>query len=245
MDTSLLDNIEGEHRSCPYQGKYLYKAEFNLPGARKTAYNRNIDDFLAAVHRAREEAESYIYLRRARMELEWINNINHDQIERFLQLRDEFKKHRNSGIPISVKVNHYSDTVRVLADDPGYFIPLSYSGFNDLKIFKSLHEGNREVMWFNSKPKTKYRLYLKSKRVNVGVREHINSIIEHGEDLYPSEALKWWLDMKLRSNNPYQYYWISSNFNIGFNHEATYTLLQLSLESGIIGKYYELRQRGE
>lgn len=243
MDISLLDNIREENRSSPYQGKYLYKAEFYLPGARKTMYNRNMEEFNSAVARAKEEAESYIFLRRSRMELEWIDAINHQHIEHFLQVRQEFRKQRASGVSNAVKTNHYSDTVRVLANDPQYFAPLLYPGFRNLKIFKSLHDGNREVMWFNSKPKTKYRLYLKSKRVNVGVREHINSIIECGEDLYPSEALKWWLNMKSKTNNSYQYYWVSSNFNIGFNHDATYTLLQLSLDTGIVGKYYELRQR--
>lgn len=245
MDTSQLSNIQDEYRSCPYQGRYRYKAEFNLPGARKTAWNRDMDDFRIAVWRAKTEAESYNYLNRARRELEWINAIDYEHIEHFLRVREEFIRNRNSGKSISVKVNHCSDTVRVLSDDPQYFSPLIYDGFRDLKIYRSLHDGNREVMWFNTKPKTKYRLYLKARRVDKEIKEHLNYIIQTGDDLYPSDALKWWLNSPNSRPISYNYYWVSSNFNIGFNHEATYTLLQLSLDNSIVGKYYELRCRGE
>lgn len=234
MDISLLDNITVEKRTTPYYGKYEYCARFTLPGARKTMYNRTIQEFNESINQLREEAE-YYYPSRRNTILSWIDSVNPQHISHFINLKRRLRKSKE----ISIYVGYTNDVVKLYSNNPELFKDFVYEGFTGLHLYKSDHSGNREIMYFSAPPKHKYRLYLKYKRVDEHIKNHIRNIIEYN-DLHPSPSLNRWLN---KPNSLYNPHWVRGTFNISYNDESMYTLLQLSLNSDLIGKHYELRQR--
>lgn len=107
------------------------------------------------------------------------------------------------------------------------------------------------VKHFVRQPKFKYRIYLKSRRVNDDFRTKLQNFIKRYEDtdtvIVPSGSLKSWLkddSQYVRGSWSYSWnkMWTSSNYFIDYNDESTLTLFSL-IFSGIISKSYKLEKR--
>ena len=249
MDSLLSNDVILEKRSTPYYGKYLYCAKFYLHGVSKTRFVRTISNYKIEISNILNETKNYKASRRVAIET-WIKQINFDEIKRFLQLKAKWRQKNRKKEILKIVVDHTTtmfltldrqfkgSTVKLYSNDLTLFE--DFIVFSNLKIYESEHVGNREIMYFKRDPKTKYRLYFKDYRVmDHGLRPHIKEMLKYNDDLYPSDSLTDWLNM---SNLYYSYYLIKKSYYFGFNDEATFTTLQLSLDTNILGRYYELRK---
>ena len=107
------------------------------------------------------------------------------------------------------------------------------------------------IKYFIREPKHKFRIYLKTKRVNDDFRTKLQNFIKRYENtdtiIVPSGSLANWL--KEDSNyvrGSWSYHWnkqyTSSNYFIDYDDESTITLFSLMF-SGLISKSYKLEKR--
>ena len=94
------------------------------------------------------------------------------------------------------------------------------------------------VKYFTKEPKFKYRLYLKTKRVELELRDELLDYVRRTPDLYCNLPLENWL----RSTSRYKHIWMRDNCTIDYNNESVLTMMHL-LFPKITGKSFKLEKR--
>lgn len=256
MDSLLLNNIITEQRSTPYYGKYMYCARFKLHGASKTRFIKTISEYKSTIAHIQCEMQKYGSYsdRRTNAIEEWFNNIDFHQIEQFLRLKAKWRRNNKKKYVLKMTVDSVSsylnytsplsragDIVKLYSNDLLLFD--DFKIFSDFNIYQSDHVGNKQIMYFAKEPKTKYRLYFKdcSSVDSLSLRLQLNELLKYNDDLRPSDSLLYWLNMS--PSLKYDFVRLKNSYHFGFNEESTFTILQLSLDTNILGKYYELKQR--
>ena len=95
---------------------------------------------------------------------------------------------------------------------------------------------------FVDEPKHKFRVYLKSKRVEDGFLEELKSTMERQKQLYPSNALRSWMSRDNKRWGIWHFRWTSAAHFIDYDDESTLSYLAL-MYGDILGKKYKLEKR--
>ena len=99
------------------------------------------------------------------------------------------------------------------------------------------------VKFFARKPKHKYRVYLRSKRVDDSLHIELDELFKRTKSLYPSPALLVWARTRSHRYGLWYFRWTSSTHFIDYDDESVLSYLALT-HGDILGRRYKLEMRG-
>ena len=222
-----------EYRDQHYYNKYEYRARFNLVGVRYTWYIKH--DIQELVERLEAPATAYNRLAYERDEV----RENLAILASFLKWRNDLKKNKNSTIRIEHNtVGVFSNDLQELNDIvnyiPGIIIDVTQSQISNFIGVKH----------FVRKPNHKFRVYLKSRRVEGTFAVDLYETFKKNKQLHPSPALKHWAKGSAthRNQHSWKYRYSNASHFIDYNDESVLSYLAL-LYGDMLGKRYKLEKR--
>ena len=234
-----IDDVAGinyyEYRDNDYYNRYEYRARFKLKGIRYTWYTKTIEDFQKKV----VSGQSYYGIR---PEDRTAVNENLATIMDFITWRNLRKKDKQAMIRIE------GDVVAVFSSDLALLNTLQNLNtsleIDYTQVQKSEFIG---VKAFARQPKHKYRVYLKSKRVESEFAKDLHELFKRTTGLYPSIALKYWAKDSAGSNavrQSWRFRYSSASHFIDYDDESVLSYLAL-MHGNMLGKRYKLEKRPE
>ena len=231
----LVDNVQGvdfyEHRDQLYYNKYEYRARFNLVGIRYTWYLKH--DIQDLIDRLDAPPNSYHRISYDRDEV----RENLPKLEKFIQWRNELQKKKTSTIRVEHNtVGVFSNNLQELRDIeniiPGVVIDITQAQTSNYVGIKH----------FMREPKHKFRVYLKSKRVEGSFAKDLHDLFKKNKKLYPCDSLRHWAKGSAGNINQWKYRFSSATHFIDYDDESTLSYLAL-LHGPMLGKRYKLEKR--
>lgn len=216
-----------DYRGTLYYGKYSYRARLSLIGLRRTYFANDIADYKKKLSGSKFKID--------------FGSIDFDSIEKFLNWRNTHAKGSKKQAMIRVE----GDTAGIFSNDLQLLKTLDDIGNVDYtEVEDSIPTG---VKYFTNDPKYKYRVYLKSKRVDDKFKDDLKRFIDRYNKtdtvIVPSNALNNWLQGNTRS-----YYWYgpycSSHYFIDYNEDSTNTLISIMF-GDMIKRRFKLEKRPE
>jgi hypothetical protein len=223
-----------EYRDQHYYNKYEYRARFNIVGVRYTWYIKS--DIQELVDRL-DSPTGYNRITNDKAQV----RSNLAILTSFLKWRNDLKKKKNSTIRIEHNtVGVFSNDLQELKDIVNC-IPGIEVDYTQAQISNFIG-----IKYFVNKPKHKFRIYLKSRRVELSFAEELDSLFKKNDKLYPCESLKYWVKGSTTTGSQYSWRFRFSNANhfIDYDDESTLSYLAL-LYGGMLGKRYKLEKRPE
>lgn len=98
------------------------------------------------------------------------------------------------------------------------------------------------IKHFANEPKHKYRVYLRSKRVDEEFPKKFHEMLKRQPSLHPSPAFLYWLVADRSTFGAWRYRWASSSYFIDYDDESTLSYLAL-MYGEMLGKKYKLEKR--
>lgn len=227
-----------EYRDQEYYGKYIYRARFNLEGIRYTWWAKTIDDIKERLKLTR----GYNTINKHDRE---VLKENIDKIEAYMTWRDTHSPKKSTDKKVTVRVEY--NTCAVFSNDLQLLKTLD-------QLYPGVHVDYTEVQTSNfagvkqfvKEPKHKYRVYLKSKRIEEGFVTDLKDLFKRMKGLHPSPALKIWLKYFEQASpgsfSYWRYRYASSTHFIDYDDESTLSYLAL-LHGEMLGKKYKLEKR--
>lgn len=223
-----------EYRDQHYYNKYEYRARFNLVGVRYTWYIKH--DIQELVDRLEAPAVGYNY-----------NTISYERDEvrenltilsSFLKWRNELKKRKNSTIRIEHNtVGVFSNDLQELKDIVNYIPGI------EIDVTQSQISNFIGVKHFVRKPNHKFRVYLKSRRVEGTFAVDLNDMFKKNKSIYPSPALKHWAKGSVHgTQHSWRYRFSNASHFIDYDDESVLSYLAL-IYGDMLGKRYKLEKR--
>lgn len=220
-----------EFRDRLYYNNFKYKAKIELPGI-KFLYHS--DTIVSWKYKIQNLSRSNLYFLSRYFgnndETTLISKIleNEDSIKKYIEYYKKYRKEltfRQEGHSVSVFSNNLSDFDELIALDKN----------STVLIFEAKVTLFAGVKFFVSKPKYKYRLYLKNKNLPQEERGRLISFLLSRNYIQISPSFYNWI-----YNKSVRYY-ITSNFYVDYNDESFGTLFALTF-SDITGSHYKLEQ---
>jgi len=220
-----------EYRDQHYYNKYEYRARFNLVGVRYTWYIKS--DIQELVERLEAPVTSYHRLAYERDEV----RENLTILASFLKWRNELKEKKNS----TIRIEH--NTVGVFSNDLQELknITTSIPGI-EVDYTQAQISNYIGIKHFMRKPKHKFRIYLKSRRVEGTFAEDLHTMFKKNKSLHPSPALKHWAKGSSGNQNSWRYRFSNASHFIDYDDESVLSYLAL-LHGDMLGKRYKLEKR--
>jgi hypothetical protein len=220
-----------EYRDQHYYNKYEYRARFNLVGVRYTWYIKS--DIQELVERLEAPVTSYHRLAYERDEV----RENLAILASFLKWRNDLKEKKNS----TIRIEH--NTVGVFSNDLQELknITTSIPGI-EVDYTQAQISNYIGIKHFMRKPKHKFRIYLKSRRVEGTFAEDLHTMFKKNKSLYPSPALKHWAKGSKGNQSSWRYRFSNASHFIDYDDESVLSYLAL-LHGDMLGKRYKLEKR--
>lgn len=238
-----VDNVPGinfyEYRDQDYYGKYRYRARFNLDGIRYTWWAKTVDDIKAKLGK--------------RGGIGGITKYDQPAVTQNIDALEAYINWRNTNLPKKPKNKDLSARIE-------YKTCAIFS--NDLSLLKTLDNLHPNIVvdytecqtseysgikHFVKEPKHKYRVYLKSRRIEKSFVTDLKALMDRITGLYPSPSLDDWLKSYrdgLGGYSQWRYYYSSSAHFIEYDDESTLSYLAL-MHGDMLGKKYKLEKRPE
>lgn len=233
-----VDNVPGidfhEYRESEYYNKYKYKLSFKLFGMRymyRIADEKSFD--------AKIKINAGYWAVPARDVPAIVNN-------KYALLKIVFWASENTGRKKSATLRSESDNVSVFSND---LLDLQTLAKELLMIKPDLSVYYTEaktstyvgVKYFVKEPKHKYRVYLRSKRVEKTQVAELREFLRKTKSLHPSNSTKKWVR---QDKNSWMYNYCSSAYSIDYDDESTLSYLML-VHGDLIGKRFKLEKHPE
>lgn len=232
-----VTNIPGidyyEYKDSLYYNKYNYRLKMKIEGVRFTYWCNTIDDLLDKINK--KNKRTFLSLKP-----EDLNKItdNLEALKEFIDIRSEQKLLKSCTIRLE------SNTISMFSNDLEHLkkieqrIGQKYKlDYTEVKTF-----GFSGVKYFANEPTHKYRIYLKSKRIDEKIHDDLADTIEKQTKIYPSRALNRWLRREEKNRGNWAYLWTSAAHFLEFDEESTNSYLSL-IHGDILGKKYKLEKR--
>jgi hypothetical protein len=237
----LVKDVPGidfyEYRDSDYYNKYEYRARFQLVGVRYTWYIKsNIQEL---IDRLDAPAVGLSYNRIAYERDEVRENLT--KLEKFIHWRNEVKKTKIS----SIRVEH--NTVAIFSNDLASLKEVENAIPDIVVDYTQVQKSNFiGIKHFVRKPKHKFRVYLKSRRVEGTFAEDLHNMFKKNKSLHPSPALKHWAkgSTTLGNQHSWKYRYSNASHFIDYDDESTISYLAL-IYGDMLGKRYKLEKRPE
>ena len=222
-----------EYRDQHYYNKYEYRARFNLVGVRYTWYIKS--DIQELVERLEAPVTSYHRLAYERDEV----RENLAILASFLKWRNDLKEKKNS----TIRIEH--NTVGVFSNDLQELknITTSLPGI-EVDYTQAQISNYIGIKHFMRKPKHKFRIYLKSRRVEGTFAEDLHKMFKKNKSLHPSPALRHWAKGSVGQQNSWRYRFSNASHFIDYDDESTLSYLAI-MYGEYLGKRYKLEKRPE
>jgi hypothetical protein len=233
-----IKNVPGidfyEFRDQDYYNKYTYRARLTFIGTRQLMYAK---DEAELVKRVNSTNPIYGSFKEERPQMKK----NLPILVKILEWKIKSQKDKKSTIRLE------SNTLAVFSNDLSYLKTLEAIDpsleVNYTEVQKSEFVG---VKNFVREPKHKYRVYLKSKKIERVFISDLQDLLDRTKGLYPSPGLKCWLS-SYNITQPawgWRYRWTSASHFIDYDDESTLSYLAL-LHGEMLGKRYKLEKRPE
>lgn len=230
MSLKSVTDIPGidyhDHRDSQYYGKYTYRARAIIPGIRTTWHVKTSDEL--------KEPSS---LKSFRAKDRKLIAANLEVLSAYIDWRNKLKENKSAMIRIE------QNTVAVFSNDLDELRKLeTLDQSNLLKVdYTEVRLGNElNVKYFVKEPAHKFRIYLKSKRVDPSFKDKMNSIIANNSTtLFPSDAFQRWLKS---SSRYYSSNYTNYSHSIDYDDESMLSYIML-LYGNNFGKRYRLEKR--
>ena len=222
-----------EYRDQLYYNKYEYRARFELVGVRYTWYLK--EDIQELIDRLDAPAIGY---NRISYERDQVRE-NIPILTSFLKWRNEIKKKKNS----TIRIEH--NTVAVFSNDLQELKDIVNQIPNLVVDYTKVELSNFiGVKHFMRQPKHKFRVYLKSKRVENAFAVDLDKLFKQNKSLYPCDSLKFWIKGSVIKGNQHswRYRFTSANYFIDYDDESTLSYLAI-MHGDMLGKRYKLEKR--
>lgn len=234
----LADNTPGvnfyEYRDNLYYNIYEFRMRVNIPCVRYVWWCKTIadlDDKIAG------KTRKYGTIRKDDVS-EVI--IHQEALKTLITLQSSRKKTKDIGLRIE------GETVAIFSNDLSKLqdiekeLGTNYK-FDYTQVQTSQYAG---IKHFVDDPKHKYRVYLRSKRVEDTFLTELKSTIDRQPSLYPSQALKRWMERDNKRWGIWHFRWTSAAHFIDYDDESTLSYLAL-MHGDVLGKKYKLEKRPE
>ena len=220
-----------EYRDWDYYSKFAYRARFTLEGIRYTYYAKTPDDIKIPVKTIPKVKSDRIIG-------------NQDILRKYVVWRNTNITKTNKDIRVRMEHNTVAifsnnlELLQTLRDiDPIVSVDITKSEPNQFVGVKS----------FVRQPKHKFRVYLKSKRVDVTFYASMLELLKNTKGLYPSGAMRDWLKSGHQSGisrtyQQWRYIYSSSNYYFDYDDESLLSYLGL-MHGEMLGKRYKLEKR--
>ena len=222
-----------DYRESEYWSKYTYRARITFDGIRYVYWADSVDEWVQRMKTGRRTRGNGPL---TQVEIDALLT-KKAIIENFIGLRKEQRKLKNYGI----RIEH--DTGAVFSNDLDFLQKIRTwhpdINVNITEVKTSEYSG---VKQFVNEPKNKYRVYLKSKRVDERIPKDLDELFNRYTALKPSKSLKVWV--KSESKYTWKNRYCSSSYSIDYDDESTLSYLALC-HGDILGKKYKLEKRPE
>lgn len=220
-----------EYREIDYWNKYKFRARFFLKGARLLYFVKNVFEFVKKVN---DGGWKYNRLSEAAQK-DVITNIH--VYEKLIALRNILAKSKEGTVRIE------NETVAVFSNDLPTLLQIKSWSSNIKCDITEVQTGTYSgVKYFVREPKSKYRVYLRSKRVNENVLTDLEEFFERNKQLKPSKSLQVWVSTATNKKYSYRSRFCSAAYSIDYDDESTLSLLAL-MHGDLIGRRYKLEKR--
>lgn len=205
-----LYKLKVEKRNKLYFNKFKYKASLTIKGAAYSYYSMDIETFTLRIEKLRESKSRYGVRVLTDSWQEYWDEIDLDQISKFITWRNVISKER-------CLYRIQGDYVSFFSNDLALLHTLDCMDPN-LKFYeaKSL---SPDTMYFKKNPKYKYRTYFKGKRMPKDFCDNVRSLNDMYEKLKFSDAL---FDV-----NWHQFKYMHSSYFVEYNDEQMHTILAM------------------
>lgn len=231
-----VDNVSGidyyEYRDGQYYNKYEYRMRVEIPCVRYTWWCKTEDDLVAKIA---GKVKRYGTIKK-----EDRNSVlvHQEALKIVIRLQQDRKKSKDLGLRIEGKtVALFSNDLSKLQDIASQFGP-SYTP-NYTQVQTSQYAG---VKHFVNDPPHKYRVYLRSKRVEDNFHNELRDTISRQPQLHASNALISWMNRANKRWGIWNFRWTSAAHFIDYDDESTLSYLAL-MHGEILGKKYKLEKR--
>lgn len=230
-----VDNVPGidyyEYRDNQYYNKYEYRLRATIPCVRYTWWCKSPEDLDTKI----EGKVKYYGTIRKEDKQKVVDNAL--ALKSIIKLQKE-KKQKNLGIRIE------SETVAIFSNDLATLktveIELGVQYKCDYtQVQTSQYAG---IKHFVNEPKHKYRVYLKSKRVDDNFHTEFREMFKRQPNLYPSDALNVWMYNAENRRSIWHFRWTSAAHFIDYDDESTLSYLAI-MYGEVLGKKYKLEKR--
>jgi hypothetical protein len=230
-----VNNVPGidyyEYREIDYWSKFKYRTRVKIKGARLLYYVKNINEFIKKVHSGGWKYNPINDSTKVKI------LSNQHVFEKIISLRDELKKSKKGTVRIE------NETIAFFSNDLDKLTEIkqwdSALQVDCTEVQTGMYAG---VKYFVREPKSKYRVYFRSKRVEETVLTDLKEFFDRNKNLKPSNALKIWIGSLQNRRYAYRSRYCSSAYYIDYNDESSLSLLAL-MHGDLIGRRYKLEKR--
>ena len=221
MTVSSKLKISQVDREKLFFNQYIYRGIFNSRHLYWAHGVRTIEDYTHVVKDVIFEDRSW----RGKVKLE---EIDFELVEKIIQFKN---KHSDACI-----YRHEGDKIAVFTNDITILQEM-LSIQSDVKLTELLLSP-AGVKYFKKDPPSKYRVYLKSKRITADERDSLWTFLERTDIVEGCDGLR----RNLVSSSNYRNSWVHTGQFIGYNEESTLTYFSLMFP-GMVGKSYKLEKK--
>lgn len=233
-----VDNMAGvdlyEYRDTLYYNKYDYRLRIAIPGLRYTYWCKTPEELEDKLNNPKH---SYYKVRKEDIHAVTENLI---PLKEIITIVKERKKDSNYTCRLE------GNTLAIFSTDLTVLETLKKRVGERFALDCTLAQtsGYSGVKYFVNEPKHKYRVYLRSKRVDENFHLELRSMFKTQKKLYPSNALKFWFNSDSKSRGAWHFRWTSAAHFIDYDDESTLSYLAI-MHGDILGKKYKLEKRPE
>lgn len=231
-----VDNVQGvdyyEYRDSLYYNKYEYRLRLNVPGARYTYWCKKPEDL---DNKLVGKGPKY-------------GNVRQEDITTVTQHLPALKEVVNLYIKRkadkSFSLRLEGNTLSVFANDLAVIdtIKNQLGPTYSLDCTHAQTVGFSGTRYFVKEPKHKYRVYLRSKRVDDNFHNELRNFFSTQKKLYPSSALRQWYNRDGKHYGIWYFRWTSAAHYIDYDDESTLSYLAL-MYGEVLGKKYKLEKK--
>lgn len=224
-----VDNVPGldfyEYRDQPFYGKYDYRLRIKIPCVRYAYWCKTpeeLDNKLAG--------KGYGSVLKADRQLV---TDNLDALKSVVELQNTRKSMnlglRVEGITVAVFGNHLPELQSVAS---------KFTNNYEKDFSQAQTSDYAGIKYFVNEPEHKYRVYLKSRRIEKSFYYELADMFKRMPGLFPSVALQRWL----KHSTSWRWQFTSSGHFIDYDDESTLSYLAL-MHGDMLGKKYKLEKR--
>lgn len=228
---SNIPNIDfQEYRDNLFYEKYEFRLRLSILGSK---YTRYCDFPNELIDHLNQKAKSWQNVKKSDID---IVTENLPALMQLIQLKIDKKTNKNFTIRLE------GNSLSVFSTDLSLLVNIKnkFDIKHCLDITQVIIGAFAGTKYFVNTPKHNYRVYFKSRNVGEKFRDELKQTLNSQSKLYPSNALKKWL------NKTPTYYWsiryTSSMYFIDYDDEGTLSYLAI-MYGDMLGKKYKLEKR--